>query len=453
MSADFLVDLSPGARKVIKTLGLPIPMPQKLDRATGPWTERPLHDASILVCTGPKGQLTGPIAQTVARAGANPLVVGDADTPVAVLLDHGLLVPTDGEPELLCSEGYGGAALAFGTQSGGLLVAGDDGPWLTTNGGCAWSRTAGIVSTRRVPGAYQSAPGHPRIVFALHSPLDGSSVAASEDGGFTSEALGLLTDAEVEVTGLVGEGDAIAVVGVDPNGVDASGWLSDDGGATFAPVQLGLSGVVTPAALIDGVLWVWAGAALERLSFDGSGPQVERTFAEAGPWSTAADDDGRLWVAAGAEGLWMRSADGAWSQIDTSPTVVVRAWAGRVWAARDVTGAGDPLVVLTDDGGASWRSVLGAPETWSYPAGCESYHLQACGPYSAALRVDLGLPPAPDDTPDGLPDLGDDEEPEVDGDGGGCGAARSGGSGHGPAALCLLLLALASAHRERPGTP
>ena len=77
MSADFLVDLSPGTRKFIKTLGLPIPMPQKLARDTGPWTERPLHDNSVVICPGPQAELSGVIAQTIAAAGANPLLDGE----------------------------------------------------------------------------------------------------------------------------------------------------------------------------------------------------------------------------------------------------------------------------------------------------------------------------------------------------------------------------------------
>ncbi|MBW2587024.1 MAG: short chain dehydrogenase, partial [Deltaproteobacteria bacterium] len=38
------------ARKLIKTLGLPIPVPEKLARATGPYEERPLDDKKVLVC-------------------------------------------------------------------------------------------------------------------------------------------------------------------------------------------------------------------------------------------------------------------------------------------------------------------------------------------------------------------------------------------------------------------
>ncbi len=38
--SDYLLDLgqNPTARKVVKTLGLPIPIPQSLNRARGPWS-------------------------------------------------------------------------------------------------------------------------------------------------------------------------------------------------------------------------------------------------------------------------------------------------------------------------------------------------------------------------------------------------------------------------------
>ena len=47
--SDLLLQLSgnPNARKVIKSLGLPIPMPQKLRRAKGAWAERPLDDYTL----------------------------------------------------------------------------------------------------------------------------------------------------------------------------------------------------------------------------------------------------------------------------------------------------------------------------------------------------------------------------------------------------------------------
>lgn len=70
--SDYLVDLgeNPTARRMIKTLGLPIPMPQKLERTAEPWQAQPLQGVPALVCqAGGKGfaQL---IEQTLSRAGA-----------------------------------------------------------------------------------------------------------------------------------------------------------------------------------------------------------------------------------------------------------------------------------------------------------------------------------------------------------------------------------------------
>ena len=79
--SDYLLDLgqNPTARKVVKSLGLPIPIPQSLRRARGPWGERPLHDRDVLVATPPGAALAETIAQTLASAGANPWVIGGAE--------------------------------------------------------------------------------------------------------------------------------------------------------------------------------------------------------------------------------------------------------------------------------------------------------------------------------------------------------------------------------------
>jgi 3-oxoacyl-[acyl-carrier protein] reductase len=78
--SDFLLELgtNPTARKVIKTLGLPVPMPQALRRAKGPWQERPLHDEDIVFAAAPGGAATEVVARTLAMAGAWPHLVGDA---------------------------------------------------------------------------------------------------------------------------------------------------------------------------------------------------------------------------------------------------------------------------------------------------------------------------------------------------------------------------------------
>lgn len=76
--SDFLVDLgaNPNARKAIKKLGLPIPLPQKLERSDKPWTERPLDDRTIIACHTHGGQFANLVAGTLTSAGANPWFVG-----------------------------------------------------------------------------------------------------------------------------------------------------------------------------------------------------------------------------------------------------------------------------------------------------------------------------------------------------------------------------------------
>ncbi|MBW2257825.1 MAG: 3-oxoacyl-ACP reductase [Deltaproteobacteria bacterium] len=75
--ADFLVELGthPRARRVIKALGLPIPLPAKLEREAGPWRECPLQDRPVMVCAGPGAELTAVLADTLTAAGADPWLV------------------------------------------------------------------------------------------------------------------------------------------------------------------------------------------------------------------------------------------------------------------------------------------------------------------------------------------------------------------------------------------
>ncbi len=79
--SDYLVELGQNqqARKVIQSLGLPIPLPQKLRRARGPRDERPLQDRDVLVAGSKGSDLATSIAATLAPAGANPVVIGDLD--------------------------------------------------------------------------------------------------------------------------------------------------------------------------------------------------------------------------------------------------------------------------------------------------------------------------------------------------------------------------------------
>jgi len=72
--SDFLLDLSPRAKKLIKSLGLPIPLPTPLARDPGPYAAAPMADKHIAVGAGPDPALLGVIAATLAAAGANPLL-------------------------------------------------------------------------------------------------------------------------------------------------------------------------------------------------------------------------------------------------------------------------------------------------------------------------------------------------------------------------------------------
>jgi 3-oxoacyl-[acyl-carrier protein] reductase len=75
--SDFLLE-NDAARKLITTLGLPVPVPTRLRRAQGPWDERPLHDDDIVVGGKPDGTLTATLATTLTKAGASPLLAHES---------------------------------------------------------------------------------------------------------------------------------------------------------------------------------------------------------------------------------------------------------------------------------------------------------------------------------------------------------------------------------------
>ena len=76
--SDFFVNLGANktARTVIKRLGLPIPLPQKLKRPTGPWEERTLHDQPVIAGHGSRSELASVLAGTLAAAGSSAYVAG-----------------------------------------------------------------------------------------------------------------------------------------------------------------------------------------------------------------------------------------------------------------------------------------------------------------------------------------------------------------------------------------
>ncbi|MEB2311896.1 MAG: 3-oxoacyl-ACP reductase [Sorangiineae bacterium] len=77
---DWLVDLgkNPRARSLVKSLGLPIPLPAQLQREHGTWAPRPLMDRAVALGAAPGAALLTSVAGAVARAGGDPFVEGDA---------------------------------------------------------------------------------------------------------------------------------------------------------------------------------------------------------------------------------------------------------------------------------------------------------------------------------------------------------------------------------------
>jgi 3-oxoacyl-[acyl-carrier protein] reductase len=73
---DFLLDLgtNPSARKLIKSLGLPLPLPQPLRREHGAWKARALMDAKVAVGATSSAELGGLVADALCGAGADPYV-------------------------------------------------------------------------------------------------------------------------------------------------------------------------------------------------------------------------------------------------------------------------------------------------------------------------------------------------------------------------------------------
>ncbi|MBN1341804.1 MAG: 3-oxoacyl-ACP reductase [Phycisphaerae bacterium] len=67
------------ARRVIRALRLPLPLPQELRRARGSWQERPLDDLPVIVGHASGGELVSALAGVLPAAGAVTWVVGSRD--------------------------------------------------------------------------------------------------------------------------------------------------------------------------------------------------------------------------------------------------------------------------------------------------------------------------------------------------------------------------------------
>ena len=85
--SDFLLSLSrnPGARRVVTSLGLPLPMPEPLRRAEGPWRERELSGLSVAI-GGADAAHAETLRAALAASGADVRVDPPAEGSVDVLV-------------------------------------------------------------------------------------------------------------------------------------------------------------------------------------------------------------------------------------------------------------------------------------------------------------------------------------------------------------------------------
>lgn len=77
---DFLIRLgkNPQARRIISSLGIPLPLPEQLKRDSGPWQERPLAESHIVFNSVDGGEVGQLVAEALLRAGAALYEVGEA---------------------------------------------------------------------------------------------------------------------------------------------------------------------------------------------------------------------------------------------------------------------------------------------------------------------------------------------------------------------------------------
>jgi 3-oxoacyl-[acyl-carrier protein] reductase len=86
---DYLLELSKNrqARKFIDRLGLPIPMPEPLERAHGPWEEQPLRHHQVAYTRAEGSTLASAVEETLLKAGAELIRGGTTGQPKALVFD------------------------------------------------------------------------------------------------------------------------------------------------------------------------------------------------------------------------------------------------------------------------------------------------------------------------------------------------------------------------------
>lgn len=388
-----------------------------------------------------------------------PSASGEA--PAAVLTDYGLYTFDDtGSARFACRSLGAAGRFAAGTGLDRVALAAEMGatvgPRLSFDGGCKWRETIGTAQRRPVVGLHQFEPGGSELWYAIADPEGLRFVATSQDGGITAADAGGFGVFGADLGGLVGDGRRLIVTGQAAADGSGSGgarlWVSLDGGASFTAVHLApeVSTLLVPAALRWPELFVWRGAALERIDVGaaladrlGAPPALhaERTFADASE-AAAVDGAGQLYVAAGSEGVWRRSSAGVWQQATATPTYAVAAAGTRIWAGRRADAEGAELAAVSTDAGSTFRTILTASAAPEVPERCPTLGAQSCAGDRTAMAIALGS------------GGGDSGGAEVDtagtqGSGDGC-VTTDGPARGGHWALLGLLLAALEARRRRP---
>jgi 3-oxoacyl-[acyl-carrier protein] reductase len=175
--SDFLLE-NQAARKLIQTLGLPVPVPTRLRRAKGPWDERPLHDDEIVVGAAPGGALADVLAKTLTKAGASPWVT--RPELVAAFAEPGeafgrpaRLIQSDGLPESLRVRGLVFDATNLGDPSELRALYDFFHPLMNRIANCGR-----VVVIGRPPSSFESA-----AVAATHAGLEGFARSVAKEIG------------------------------------------------------------------------------------------------------------------------------------------------------------------------------------------------------------------------------------------------------------------------------
>jgi 3-oxoacyl-[acyl-carrier protein] reductase len=280
--SDFLVDLAqnPQARRVVKQLGLPIPLPRKLWRSEGAWEERPLDDRTVVVAGSAEGGLHPAIAATLASAGANPVLVGLATAahhyrdPGEAFGRPARSLDEPGPPEGFRAHALVFDATALATPGELLALQGFFSPWL-----------AALAACGRVVVLGRPAGGLDPVAAATQRALEGFVRSLSKEigrRGATANLLVVEAGAEDRVRGVL-------LFMLAARSAFVSGQsLTVSGRAEGAPAKGWVRALEGKFALVTGAARGIGEATAEALAAEGAHVVCLDRPAEAGPLSQVA---------------------------------------------------------------------------------------------------------------------------------------------------------------------